>query len=199
MQLTNLTYVLSAWSIRCMLESCKYFQPRHGRLVHRSSCEKCLCVKECNKYRSITGWFHRCIERWIVKYFYFAKACLPLVWAKHSVSRYGGNTDKSVMEATFKDRSTVLCVTGTEIWLRLQRDLPGSHNSKARRALASGEAWSSSSAMSLRTQILSIFFCFPQAQVYPQTPKFFWHLQMFLWWWQVAAVATELSCSHYIV
>ena len=29
---------------------------------------------------------------------------------------------------------------GTEVWLRLQRDLPGSHNSKARRALASGEA-----------------------------------------------------------
>lgn len=29
------------------------------------------------------------------------------------------------MEATFKDRSTVLCVTGTESWLRLQRDLLG--------------------------------------------------------------------------
>ena len=199
MQLTDLTYVLSAWSIWCMLENCKYLQPRHGRLVHRSSYEKCLCVKESNKYHSTTGWFHRCIERWIVKDFYFAKACVPLVWAEHSVSRYGGNTDKSVMEATFKDRSTVLWVTGTESWLRLQRDLPGSHNSKARRALASGEAWSSSSAMSPRTQILSIFFCFPQAQVYPQIPEFFWHLQMFLWWWQVAAVATELLRSHYIV
>lgn len=31
-------------------------------------------------------------------------------------------------------------LTGTESWLRLQRDLPGSHNSKARRELASGEA-----------------------------------------------------------
>lgn len=31
-------------------------------------------------------------------------------------------------------------LTGTESWLRLQRDLPGSHNSKARRVLASGEA-----------------------------------------------------------
>lgn len=115
-------------------------------------------IKESHKHHSNTGWFHGCIEWWIMKYFYFSKLCLHLVWARHSVSRCERSTDKLVLSSQTRAQPSVLQEqkTGldhTEACLAHITQKPGEK---------SDLKWvlTGSSAMSPWTQVLTVFFKF---------------------------------------